>query len=171
MDQMDDYAKSLAEQMITSGVKMENVEVIKIYRSPLFSDWYDKGYMDESGLISGVEHFESECITYTGASTGSGMKWTTNNDCMLSTDDVVIRDSSNGRDSEGNLVLRFNATITLTEEVFKFVNKHVLAISPTGQNVTDSYRQIEGMFAERAADCADSDVVCTTTSTDSGGDE
>ena len=36
---------------------------------------------------------------------------------MLSTADVVIRDSSNGRDSAGNLVLRFNATITVNENV------------------------------------------------------
>lgn len=170
LDELDDYGKSLAYQQLNSGVLMDDVEVVKIYRSPRFSDWYKAGYMDESGEIVGVPHFNSECITYTGASTGSGMKWTSNNDCMLAADDVVIRDSSNGRDSSGNLVLRFNATIPLSETVFKFTNKHILAISPTGQNVTDSYRQIEGMFAERAADCSDSDVICTTTSTDSGGD-
>ena len=59
-------------------------------------------------------------------------------------------------------MLRFSATVTLDEAVFKFTNKHVMAISPTGQNVTDSYVQIQGMFAERAADCSDSDVVCTS---------
>ena len=64
-------------------------------------------------------------------------------------------------------MLRFNATITLDENVFLFVNKHMMAISPTSQNVTDSYRQVEGMFAERAADCADSDVVCTSATTGS----
>ena len=99
------------------------------------------------------------------------MKWISENVCMLSAADPVIRDSSNGRDSNGNLVLRFSATLTLEPGVFEFKNKHVMAISPSGQNVTDSYRQVAGMFAERAADCSDSDVICTTTSTDTGGDE
>lgn len=169
LDQLDDYGKELARQQLNSGVKMDDVEVAKIYRSPRFSEWYKAGYMDESGNVTGVEHFNSQCITYEGAeisSSSSSMRWTSNNDCMLSTDDVVIRDSSNGRNSEGELVLRFSAIITLDETVFQFSNKHVMAISPTGQNVTDSYVQVQGMFAQRAADCSDGDVVCTTATTD-----
>ena len=174
LNKLDDYGKELMFEQINSGIKTEDADVVKVYRSPRFSEWYKNGNMDEQGNIMGVPHFNSQCITYTGAATGtngSGMKWTTDNDCMLAMDEPSIRDSSNGRDSNGNLVLRFSAIITLNEEVFKFENKHILAISPTGQNVTDSYRQIEGMFAERAADCSDTDVVCTTTSTDSGGGE
>ena len=166
---LDDYAKALFDQQIEDGISVEQAEVVKVYRSPRFSDWYNAGYMDESGIIDGVAHFESECIAYSGASSSGVMKWTSTNDCMLISEDPVIQDSSNGRDSAGSLVLRFNAAITLDSQVFMFTNKHVMAISPSGQNVTDSYRQIEGMFAERAADCADSDVVCTATST--GDDE
>ncbi len=165
VNQMNDYEKTLAYNQLNGGAKMENVDVVKVYRSPKFSDWYKDGYMTEEGSITGVNHFASECITYSGVEAGNSIKWTSNNDCMLSTADVVIRDSSNGRDSAGNLVLRFNATITVNENVFLFLNKHVMAIGPTSQNVTDSYRQVEGMFAERAADCADSDVVCTSAST------
>lgn len=172
LDELDDYGKSLMYDQLNSGIKMEDVTVEKIYRSPRFSEWYKNGNMNEQGEIFNVPHFNSGCITYTGGpAAGGGMKWTSSNDCMLAIEEPSIRDSSNGRDSNGNLVLRFNATITLNGEVFKFTNKHILAISPTGQNVTDSYRQIEGMFAERAADCSDTDVICTTTSTDSGGDE
>lgn len=166
---LDDYAKSLFDQQIEDGVSIEKAEVVKVYRSPRFSDWYRDGHMDESGMISGVAHFNSDCIAYSGADSSGVMKWTSTNDCMLMVEDPVIQDSSNGRDSAGSLVLRFNAAITLDPQVFMFTNKHVMAISPSGQNVTDSYRQIEGMFAERAADCADSDVVCTATST--GEDE
>ncbi|MBR5621166.1 hypothetical protein IKW75_01630 [Candidatus Saccharibacteria bacterium] len=162
---LNDYAKSLFSQQIESGISIEQAEVIKVYRSPRFSDWYNAGHMDESGFISGVPHFASDCIAYSGADSGGVMKWTSTNECMLISEDPVIQDSSNGRDSAGSLVLRFNAAITLDPQVFMFTNKHVMAISPSGQNVTDSYRQIEGMFAERAADCADSDVVCTATST------
>ena len=97
--------------------------------------------------------------------------WTASNDCMLLSSEMNILESSNGRDSSGKLVLRFRATINIVEEALAFKTKHLLAIGPDGQNVTDSYRQIEGMFAERAADCADSDVICTTASTDSGGNE
>ena len=166
---LDDYAKSLFDQQIENGVSIERAEVVKVYRSPRFSDWYRDGHMDESGMISGVPHFNSDCIAYSGADSSGVMKWTSTNDCMLMVEDPVIQDSSNGRDSAGSLVLRFNAALTLDPQVFMFTNKHVMAISPSGQNVTDSYRQIEGMFAERAADCADSDVVCTATST--GEDE
>lgn len=172
LDALDDYGKSLMYDQLNAGIKMEDVAVEKIYRSPRFSEWYKDGYMNEQGEIFNVPHFNSGCITYTGGpAVGGGMKWTSSNDCMLAIEEPSIRDSSNGRDSNGNLVLRFNATIMLNGEVFKFTNKHILAISPTGQNVTDSYRQIEGMFAERAADCSDTDVICTTTSTDSGGEE
>ncbi len=165
LEKMNDYEKSLAYQQLNNGAKMQNIDVVKIYRSPKFSDWYDKGYMSEDGEISGVPHFDSQCITYSGITSGNNIKWSSTNDCMLADGEAIIRDSSNGRDSKGNLVLRFNATITLNENVFLFINKNVMAISPTSQNVTDSYRQIEGMFAERAADCTDSDVVCTSAST------
>lgn len=169
LEGMNEYEKTLANEQLNSGTKMEDVDVIKIYRSPRFADWYKQGYMTTDGVIEGVAHFESKCITYSGLDSNGVVKWTSENDCMLSSEDPVIRDSSNGRDNNDNLVLRFSATLTLDPTVFLFVNKHVMAISPSGQNVTDSYTQIEGMFAERAADCADSDVVCTATST--GGDE
>jgi len=171
LNELDDYGKSLLYQQIEGGVTTENADVVKIYRSPRFSEWYKAGYMTEGGAISDVNHFESECITYTGAEASGTMKWVSDNNCMLSAEDPSIRDSSNGRDSNGNLVLRFSATLTLEPAIFEFKNKHVMAISPSGQNVTDSYRQVAGMFAERAADCSDSDVICTTTSTDSGGEE
>lgn len=171
LNALDDYGKELLTQQVDSGISLTQAEVVKIYRSPRFSEWYKAGYMTEDGAISDVNHFESQCISYAGAEASGTMKWVSTNDCMLSAEDPIIRDSSNGRDSSGNLVLRFSATLTLEPAVFEFKNKHVMAISPSGQNVTDSYRQVEGMFAERAADCSDSDVICTTTSTDSGGEQ
>ena len=171
LNSLDDYGKSLLYSQVESGVSTAEADVVKIYRSPRFSDWYKAGYMTADGAISGVNHFDSQCITYTGAEASGTMKWISDNSCMLSAEDPIIRDSSNGRDSNGNLVLRFSATLTLDPAIFEFKNKHMMAISPSGQNVTDSYRQVEGMFAERAADCSDSDVICTTTSTDSGGNE
>lgn len=88
------------------------------------------------------------------------MKWTAENSCDIAKNGVKINDSSNGRDASGNLVLRFSAVIILDPNVFAFKNKHVMAIGPNGQNVTDSYIQIEGMFAERAKDCVVGDAAC-----------
>ena len=155
-----------------------------IYRTPLFNQWHedggtkeDNGYtpnMTLDGEITGVPHFASECFKYTGTEVPGSekVKWAAENDCMLAPDGVDIRESSNGKDTSGNLVLRFSATINLNEQLFFFKNKHVMAIGPSGQNVTDSYVQIEGMFDERAEDCEAGDNSCSTnTQNMTGGTE
>ncbi len=146
----------------------ENDEV-KIYRTPQFEEWYKKKYLTTSGEISQVPHFKSECIRYAGVESGKKVKWSAENNCKLASEGVEIQDSSNGRDSTGNLVLRFSARIHLNPEIFLFKNKHVMAIGPAGQNVTDSYRQIEGMFAEKAVDCPDGDTACSNNETNRSG--
>ena len=147
--------------------------VVRIWRTPQFTDWYKAEasdtapYMTLSGEIGNVAHFESKCITYSGsenASTGK-VSWTSTNDtCMLVPDGqegIVISDSSNGRGSNDELVLRFSAVIYLSSDIFSFSNKHAIAIGPTGRyNVTDSYVQIQDMFGERASDCASGDTAC-----------
>ena len=83
---------------------------------------------------------------------------------------IVITESSNGRDSTNELVLRFAANITFAPEVFQFNNTHMIAIAPSGQrNVTDSYVQIQSMFGQRAADCAEGDTACKTANTNGRG--
>jgi hypothetical protein len=88
---------------------------------------------------------------------------------MVLAEEMSILDSSNGLDSSENLVLRFRAMITINPEVLSFANKHMIEIGPNGQNVTDSYRQIEGMFEQRAEDCKASDVICTEVNATGGG--
>ena len=164
----------------TAGYTTEsynNQTVVKIWRTPQFQDWYKENprdgepQMDLSGQISNVAHFESDCTTYDGVENDDGtINWSTTNDtCLLvpdGTDGIRISDSSNGRGAGDELVLRFSATITFSPDVYSFKNKHVIAVAPTGRyNVTDSYVQIQNMFAERAADCADGDTACANTST------
>ena len=160
----------------TEGYTTETYDdqtVVKIWRTPQFSDWYKteevegEPYMNLSGAISGVEHFESECIRYSGVENPntSAVSWSsTNESCYLvpdGSDGIRITDSSNGRDSSDELVLRFSATITLTPEVYKFSNHHVLSFGPSGRyNVTDSYVQIQDMFTQRASDCDPNDTSC-----------
>ncbi len=151
----------------------ENQIAVRVWRTPQFNDWYSieekagKPYMSLDGDISNVPHFVSECTTYYGTEAGKGViNWESyNNDCKLvpdGADGINITGSSNGRDASSELVLRFSATITLAEEAFDFNNKHLMAIGPTGRhNVTDSYVQIQNMFAERANDCAPGDAACS----------
>lgn len=125
--------------------------------------------MERDGTITGIPHFVSKCISYNGIDTGNEVKWSAENSCEMAPQGMVVNDSSNGRDSGGNLVLRFSAVINLNQNIFAFKNKHVMAIGPNGQNVTDSYVQIEGMFAERAKDCLANDAACKNTQ-NTGGD-
>ena len=150
--------------------------VVLIWRTPQYNDWYKKTeregqpYMSLDGDISGVAHFESDCTTYTGVENGTTgeIDWSSANDeCLLvpdGIDGIRISDSSNGRGSSDELVLRFSASISINSEVYDFANHHMLAVAPSGRyNVTDSYVQIQNMFSERAADCDSGDTACNNT--------
>ena len=180
-DSLSDEEKVIVDTEINAGVDIRDVDFRKIYRTPQFTEWLKEGWTDEegktqatprmtlSGTISDWPHFESKCISYSGEkSTVNGKEvvmWTTTNDCMLLSGDMNILESSNGRNSDGDLVLRFRATINIVKEALAFKTKHLLAIGPDGQNVTDSYRQIEGMFEQEAVDCNTPGVICTEAET------
>ncbi len=128
--------------------------------------------MDASGTISGIPHFESRCITYNGEETTdkSGenvMKWSADNSCTLVPEGITILSSANGRNQDDELVLTFEAAIKLNPDVFAFRNKHVMAIGPNGQNVTDSYLQLEKIFTAPATACTTGDDECNSTPTNS----
>lgn len=150
--------------------KMENVVTrVKIWRTPQYEKWYKSGKMELQGEIRGVEHFVSECTTYSGVAVGSTAKWTSNNDCMLAPDGLSVTTSSNARNESGNLVLKFTATTVVDPSFYLFRNKHMIAIGPMGQNVTDSYVQIQGMFTQEATECDENDADCLNNTTNTGG--
>ena len=144
---------------------------VKVWRTPQFTDWHNGGLMELDGAISGIEHFESACTTYSGqmVSGSATAKWTSDNTCLLAPDGLTVTDSSNGRDESDNLVLKFTATMKVEPDFFAFQNKHMIAIGPMGQNVTDSYVQISNMFTQEARECAENDTECLTNSTNTGG--
>lgn len=167
-------------------------KVVKIWRTPQFADWYKKNpnenepSMGLNGEIKNIPHFNSSCIKYSGEekedekTKETSITWSITNDtCKLVPDSdeegtggIKINDSSNGRDANEQLVLRFSAIITFAPEVFNFNNHHMIALSPAGRrNVTDSYSQIQSMFAERAADCQKDDTACITTPTGSNNEQ
>ena len=176
----------------TSGYEVEDYQgqqVIRIWRTPQL-DWYravapteGQPYMTENGVIKDVAHFNSECISYkVELRNGQAVKVDeSNNSCKLvplsadgddSTSGINIPadSSSNGRDASNQLVLRFDATITLNPEVFNFSNQHYRTIPPSSRrNVTDSYVQLQSIFAERASDCAQDDADCRSEKNKNGG--
>lgn len=117
------------------------VEDIKIKRDMTAEELDD-------AMSKGEPYFQSACIE-------GG-----DNACVLVDESVNIRESSNGRNSAGNLVLRFSTLVTINPEVFSFANKHMRVIGPTRQNVTDSYVQVRNMFTEEAENCASDDLEC-----------
>ena len=131
---------------------IDGENLVKIYRTPQFSDWYRKGYMDTSGKIEKVEHFESNCIQYWGTEVGNTVNWSsTNLECDMAPEGIEIENSTNGKQTGGKLVLMFSAVLHLNPDVLSFSKKHVIVILPSGhQNVTDSFIQVGDMFAERA---------------------
>ena len=160
----DDLASSRESNTQTeNGTETETV-TIKNVKNSIY-----KPSMDLKGKINGVPHFESECIKYTGNQVSEGdknvTKWSAENNCKMVPEGIQITDSSNGRDANNNLVLRFSAVLAIDPVLFAYNNKHIMTIGPTGQNVTDSYQQIKGMFAAPARDCRADDAECSSQST------
>lgn len=145
----------------------DTAEDEKIYRTPQFDKWYKEKKMTLDGTISNVPHFESRCKTYTGTELDKSVRWdTTNENCLVTQTGLTVSESSNGRDQNEQLVLRFVGDMVIEPEVFRTRNNFMMISGPTGQNVTDSYSQIESMFANRARDCASGDADCQAASSD-----
>lgn len=161
----------------------DNKEVIRIWRTPQYSDWYSsnesegKPYMSLSGEIMNVPHFESSCISYSGSIIDGSPKWSESNEsCLLvpdGTDGIKILSSANARNNSTNeLVLNFEAQISINSDAYLFARKHFLAIAPSGRhNVTDSYVQIQSMFGERATECSEDDALCQSNTENLTGKE
>ena len=160
----DDLTSSTENKTETeNGVETETVTIKNV------KNYIYKSSMDLTGKITGLPHFESECIKYSGQQTTENgkevIKWSAENSCKMVPEGIQITDSSNGRDANNNLVLRFSAVLAMDPVIFAYNNKHLMTIGPTGQNVTDSYQQIKGMFAAPAKDCRADDAECNSQET------
>lgn len=145
-------AKQLDDIVLPSDCDgADGSDVVCIRRTPQFTTWYKSNLMELDGTISGIEHFASQCITYSGTEENNTVKWSSENSCDMSPEGVDIITSTNGKASGGELVLMFSAVLHMNPKVFSFTNKHMITITPTGrQNVTDSFMQVGDMFAEKA---------------------
>jgi len=150
---LDKEEDVVGEEVGGEGV-VENIRIERVYRTLKDKEEYKK----KENVDGGLYYFESQCISY--GDDGRVDEKAVRKLCPLAEGEPLIRDSSNGRNAEGSLMLRFSAVVTINREVFRFTNKHMLVVGPTRQNVTDSYKQIRNIFAERAADCRDDDEEC-----------
>lgn len=157
----DDKESTQTTEATTEEVNVD--EPTRIWRTPQYNKWYKAKHMTLDGEISGVAHFASKCITYSGLEVGDSIKWSSENSCLVAEDGAEVSESSNAKDDSDNLVLRFTASVRIDPEVFAYKNKHMILIGPSGQNVTDSYVQIGDMFAKRAEDCEAGDATCQNT--------
>ena len=152
-DENEDAEDEEEKKNDSEAVERVDIRILRDYRTLDEKNEYE-GKANEA---DGVKYFfESKCIKY--GDDGNFSEEKTRETCALSEEAPSVRDSSNGRDSNGNLVLRFSSTVTMSKEVFRFTNKHMRVISPRRQNVTDSYTQIRDMFTERARNCSPEDA-------------
>lgn len=152
----------------------KDLEDRKIWRTPQFKEWYDDKKMSLSGEIADVEHFESQCITYSGTEKSDGkgdeVAWSAENSCVLAENGITVLESANARDASDNLVLSFTAEMAVDPGFFAYNNKHVMGIGPFGQNVTDSYVQTKDIFVAPAKECSEEDMDCLNNKKNSTGE-
>ncbi len=141
---------------------------VKVWRTPQFNQWLSSGRMSTNGAISNIEHFDSKCYKYNGTTVNGETRWVSENNCMLAPDGFTVTSSSNARDESNNLVLKFDGTMTFAKDFFSFNHKHMIAIGPMGQNVTDSYIQVGNMFTKEATECEPDDEECLNNKNNSG---
>lgn len=162
-EEFDDEEKEMGYDYTLFG----DQEVVKIWRTPQFDEWYEKELMSLDGTIDGVPHFESECISYHGEydEVSDAVYFSSeNNECKLIANGVegfTITDSSNGRNKDDELILSFKGVINIEKDFYKMRNTHMMAIAPSKRyNVTDSYTQIQSIFVAPANPCDIDDEEC-----------
>ena len=132
--------------------EVAKVEQKDIYIRRTYRDSEDKNsYMNgENTVKSSYEYtkgyyFESECIEYTETGIDEA---TSVERCPVISDDMFVSEPALGLDSDDNLRLSFEANIPVNKAIFLARNHHMQIISPTRQNVTDSYIQVRDMFTK-----------------------
>ncbi len=173
----DDTSSNKSSSSSNETTSYQGKTVVQIWRTPLYSSWYKEHqtegqpYISLDGQISGVPHFESKCISRTGAiAQGQTVpKFTEESSCKLvpgvssgvEGGGIQILESANGKTENDELVLRFSARISFDPGMFLSKSHHAIVLPLSGHhNVTDSYVQVQSMFGQRAKACEDNDQTC-----------
>ena len=127
-------------------IEKKDIKIRRTYRNSEDKNSYMNGEDTVKSLdyVKGY-YFESEFITYDehGIDEESSLE-----KCPVLGGDLYVSDPSLGLDSDDNLRLAFEANIPITRDIFLAKNHNMQIISPTRQNVTDSYIQIRDMFTK-----------------------
>ena len=132
--------------LVTPEVEKQDIDILRTYKTRDIREEY-KNNNNKDYANAGKYYFKSSCIQYDD--NGDFDEDGTIAECPLLSSEPNIRNSAFGRNTNGDELLTFTATISLTNKVFKAVNKHMQIIGPSRQNVTDSYVQIRDMFTEK----------------------
>ena len=89
-------------------------------------------------------YFESSCISW--SEDGKMDEAATLETCPFLSDEIAVTNSSYGLDTNEQLVLTFQSSVPISTEIFLSGNHNMQILSPTRQNVTDSYVQVRDMF-------------------------
>ena len=140
------------EEASTEPVENE-IEKIYIRRTYKDRDDYESvregkdKYWDESVMgknnYKGY-YFESSCISW--SEDGKMDEAATLETCPFLSDEIAVTNSSYGLDTNEQLVLTFQSSVPISTEIFLSGNHNMQILSPTRQNVTDSYVQVRDMF-------------------------
>ena len=137
----------------TKKNEIQDIRIRRTYNDSSDRDDYKNGndrYAAEGAEKIKGYYFESKCLQYDDK--GKFDEPSTLSTCPLLMEDPAISNSSYGRDNDERMVLTFSASLNISKDVFLSSNKHMVVVGPTRQNVTDSYIQIRGMFAQAAHD-------------------
>ena len=153
-DANDDEESDEKSDKETSAEPVEN-EIEKIYIRRTYKDRDDyesvregkDKYWDESVMgknnYKGY-YFESSCISW--SEDGKMDEAATLETCPFLSDEIAVTNSSYGLDTNEQLVLTFQSSVPISTEIFLSGNHNMQILSPTRQNVTDSYVQVRDMF-------------------------
>ena len=153
-DAGDDEGSDEKSDEEASAEPVEN-EIEKIYIRRTYKDRDDyesvregkDKYWDESVMgknnYKGY-YFESSCISW--SEDGKMDEAATLETCPFLSDEIAVTNSSYGLDTNEQLVLTFQSSVPISTEIFLSGNHNMQILSPTRQNVTDSYVQVRDMF-------------------------
>ena len=150
----DDEGQEEAEETEANTTEVKDIKIRRTYNDMNDLNEYKNGNdsLNKDKTVENIKgyFFESKCLQYDSEEKFD--EAATLEQCPLLADEPVIGDSSYGRNSEDNMVLSFSATLNISHAVFLSSNKHMMIVSPTRQNVTDSYIQVKNMFTEAVHD-------------------
>jgi hypothetical protein len=144
----DDSNETTAKETEKTTTEVKKIKIRRTYIDEKDLNEYKNGndrFATDSSETVSKYYFESSCLKYDDK--GKFDEASTLEACPLLSSDPVISNSAYGPDEDNKMALTFSAELPLTREVFLAKNKHMLIVSPSRQNVTDSYIQVSDMFA------------------------